>query len=181
MMNRRELITALMGFLGTGAVSTIYGAETFLSQREINKTVSLKLSLRQLHLLDEIGETIIPTTPGSPGAKAAKIGEFIQTMVNQYYLDSEQKLFELGLPNFDNISEQHYGKQFLDLTSEQKHDLLIGMDKNPDATYYKMVKQLTVWGYFSSEVGATTARQLVSTPGRFDPCITIKPGHKVMA
>ncbi|MCZ2459027.1 MAG: gluconate 2-dehydrogenase subunit 3 family protein, partial [Chitinophagales bacterium] len=46
--------------------------------------------------------------------------------------------------------------------------------------YFTMMKQLTLWGYFTSEIGMTQALKYVPVPGRFDGCIDYKKGDKIM-
>jgi hypothetical protein len=43
------------------------------------------------------------------------------------------------------------------------------------------MKELTLLGYFTSEVGATKALRYVPIPGRFDGCIPYKKGDKAWA
>jgi len=45
------------------------------------------------------------------------------------------------------------------------------------AHYFRMMKELALLGYFSSEIGCTVAMRYIETPGRFDPCIPYKPGE----
>jgi hypothetical protein len=45
------------------------------------------------------------------------------------------------------------------------------------AHYFRMMKQLALLGYFTSEIGCTQAMRFVETPGRFDPCIPYTPGE----
>ena len=47
--------------------------------------------------------------------------------------------------------------------------------------YFRMIKELTLLGYFTSEIGYTQAMRYVETPGRFDPCITYTAGDKAWA
>ncbi len=47
--------------------------------------------------------------------------------------------------------------------------------------YVNMLKDLTVLGYFTSEIGATQALRYVETPGRHDSCVDYKKGDKVFA
>ncbi len=42
--------------------------------------------------------------------------------------------------------------------------------------YFRMMKELALLGYFTSEVGCTQALRYVESPGRFDPCIPYTPG-----
>ena len=69
-MNRREALSRVSILLG----GTIIGAEAFLSGCKTTTTKTAAFSTENIALLDEVGETIIPTTPDSPGAKAAQIG-----------------------------------------------------------------------------------------------------------
>ena len=78
------------------------------------------------------------------------------------------------------------------ISDEQKHEMAMKKDfdgKDPWADkrradpnyYYAMMKQLSLLGYFTSEIGCTKARRYVETPGRFDPCIPYTKGDKAFA
>ena len=47
--------------------------------------------------------------------------------------------------------------------------------------YFRMMKELTLLGYFTSEVGCTKAMRYVESPGRFDPDVPYAPGDKSWA
>jgi glucoside 3-dehydrogenase (cytochrome c) hitch-hiker subunit len=47
--------------------------------------------------------------------------------------------------------------------------------------YFRMIKELTLLGYFSSEIGCKQAQRYAETPGRYDPCVPYKPGDKAWA
>ena len=47
--------------------------------------------------------------------------------------------------------------------------------------YFRMMKELTMLGYFTSEIGYTQHMRYVEAPGRFDPCVDYTPGEKVWA
>jgi hypothetical protein len=47
--------------------------------------------------------------------------------------------------------------------------------------YFRMMKELALLGYFTSEIGYTQAMRYVESPGRFDPCATYAPGEKAWA
>lgn len=51
----------------------------------------------------------------------------------------------------------------------------------PPAHYFRMMKELALLGYFTSEIGYTQAQRYVESPGRFDPCVPYKPGEKAWA
>jgi Gluconate 2-dehydrogenase subunit 3 len=180
-MQRREalqLVAVLMG-------GSVIGAEAFLSGC---KTPARKVGLfydTDGAFLDEVGETILPETPGSPGAKTAKIGDFMKVMVTDCYTPEDQDVFTKGIQTLKD-------KNFLDLTPAQRHDLLVSLDKEArdyDKTkqekdpkhYFAMMKQLTLWGFFSSEPGATKALRYIPVPGRYDGDFPYKKGDKAWA
>ena len=47
--------------------------------------------------------------------------------------------------------------------------------------YFRMIKELTLLGYFTSEIGCTQAQRYAETPGKYDPCVPYKPGDKAWA
>ena len=49
------------------------------------------------------------------------------------------------------------------------------------AHYFRMMKELALLGYFTSEIGCTQAQRYAETPGRYDPCVPYKPGEKSWA
>jgi hypothetical protein len=49
------------------------------------------------------------------------------------------------------------------------------------AHYFRMMKELALLGYFTSEIGCTQAQRYVESPGRFDPCVPYHPGEKAWA
>ena len=72
---------------------------------------------------------------------------------------------------------------------DQRKEAAGGTDANPapaitaDAPthYFRMVKELALLGYFTSEVGYTQAMRYVESPGRFDPCVPYTPGERSWA
>jgi hypothetical protein len=51
----------------------------------------------------------------------------------------------------------------------------------PPAHYFRMMKELALLGYFTSEIGCTQAQRYVETPGRFEPCVPYHVGDKAWA
>jgi hypothetical protein len=188
-MNRREAISAV-GFLVGG---TVIGAQAFLagcSSKPATPGAAGFLTNDQIAFLDEVGETILPTTASSPGAKAAKVGEFMDIMVKDCYSAEDQKIFIDGMATLDKASKTKYDAGFVKLKADERHALLLELDReaskyletrkpeDPEKHYYSMMKQLTLLGYFSSEIGSTKALRHVAVPGRYEACIPLEPGQK---
>jgi hypothetical protein len=49
------------------------------------------------------------------------------------------------------------------------------------AHYFRMMKELALLGYFTSEIGYTQAMRYIESPGRFDPCTPYTAGEKIWA
>ena len=173
-MTRREALTVL----ATLTTGTIFGAHRMLAG-VANALASTQpgFTAADLSLLNEVGETIIPTTPDSPGAKAADVASFMQEIVRDFYTEAERMTFTTGLAQLQADSRaKHSGRKFEELTPYERHALLLGYEApNPTPTFYEMLKQLTLWGYFSSEIGMTQAMAHIPVPGRFEGCITVDP------
>ncbi|WP_256011989.1 gluconate 2-dehydrogenase subunit 3 family protein [Desertivirga xinjiangensis] len=188
-MNRREAISRVAWMLG----GTILGAELFVDAACTTKTnrVNELFTSEQVTLLDEIAETILPQT-STPGAKAAKVGEFMTVMVRDCYKPEDQKVFVKGISDLEAACEKKHGQKFLECSAEQRTALLIDLDKeqkeftakkkSEEANhYFRMMKELTLLGFFTSEPGATQALRYVAIPGKFDGCMTYKKGDRAWA
>jgi hypothetical protein len=72
---------------------------------------------------------------------------------------------------------------------QPREGALQGGDVNPAAAitadsaphYFRMMKELALLGYFTSEIGYNQARRWVETPERFDPCAPYSPGETIWA
>jgi hypothetical protein len=141
--------------------------------------------------LDEVADTILPPTK-TPGAKAAKTGQFMTVMVNDCYEEKDQKVFHEGMKKLDDLSNKTYDNSFVKITPQQRNDLLVKLDqeqkdymknkkKEDPSHYFRMMKELTMLGYFTSKVGCTEARRYFETPGKFEADIPYKKGDKAFA
>ena len=142
-------------------------------------------------LLDEIADTILPPTK-TPGAKAAGVGPFIAKMVADTYDPNEQRVFVEGLAALEDESRAQNGGGFMASSPAQRVALLERLDREaieymrrPGADarphYFRLIKELTLLGYFTSEIGCTQALRYTETPGRFEPCVTYTAGEKAWA
>jgi len=188
-MNRREALERVALVLG----GTVIGGTAFLQgcKSGDSKAAGFSLTKEQIAFLDEVAETIIPATD-TPGAKAAKVGEFMNVMVTDCYETKDQKIFAEGLTLINESSKSVYNKAFMEITPEQRTTLLNEVNKELKAYndtkkdtdpnhYFGMMKQLTLLGYFTSEVGATKALRYVAVPGKYEGCIPYAKGDRAWA
>ena len=186
-MNRREAVQSIALLLG----GTIVGSSAFLSGCKTNTGNERVFSENDIAYLNEIADTILPATK-TPGAKAANVGQFMTVMVNDCYDETQQKAFHDGMKKLQDEADKAYNKDFMELDQKQRHDLLVKLDseqkeytknkkKEDPAHYFRLMKELTLLGYFTSEIGATQARRYVESPGRYDACVPYAKGDKAWA
>jgi hypothetical protein len=189
-MNRRDAIERVALLMG-GAV---IGAEFFVSGcKSENHASDVKdlFTPENTTYLNEVGETILPTT-STPGAKAANVGGFMGVMVRDCYTPEDQKIFLTSISKIDAATNKKFGKGFLDASPGQRTAVLTDLDKEQKAYsktkkekepnhYFKMVKELTLLGYFTSEVGCTKALRYLPVPGKFIGDYPYKKGDKAWA
>ena len=178
LLTRREAITRLALLMG----GTIVGAQVFLRGETLSKPAGPGFSAADIALLDEIGDTIIPATH-TPGAKAVGIGAFMVQMVQDCYDEPHQAIFQEGLVKLEAACVRQNGKPFLSSSPAERTALLNSLDAaaRPAQTpvhYFRMLKELTVLGYFTSEIGCTQALRFVETPGSYDGSAPYKKGDR---
>lgn len=187
-MERRELLKRIAFLTGCAFV----GSELLL-QGCSNPSAGNDngFTEKELALLNEMAETILPKTT-SPGAKDAAVGSFITVMVNDCYTKQDQQIFHDGLKTFSVWCKEKHQKDFLALNAEQRTQLLKILDEeakehgnlkkdNEPAHYFTMIKQMTLFGFFTSETGATQALRHIAIPGKYDGALTYKKGDRAWA
>ena len=190
-MNRREALSRVALILG----GTVVGAGVFLegckpADRKV--ITGLDFQPEDIAYLDEVADTILPTTASSPGAKAAAVGSFMAVMVKDCYDERDQKIFTEGMNKLQDACKKKNDKYFMECTPEQRHALLVELDKeqkdfskdkkkDDPQHYFRLMKELTLLGYFTSEIGSTKALRYIESPGRYDACIPYKKGDKAWA
>lgn len=182
-MNRRDALKSVMVMMG----GTMIGATAIMTGcTPENQIEGLDFDPDDIAFLDEIGDTIIPETD-TPGAKATGIGAFMVMMVKDTYDGDSQKSFVDGVNSLRKTFKSDKGHDFIGAPAEERLAYLNGMyDKykssdKKDEKVINMLRDLTVLGYFSSEIGATQALNYVEVPGRFDACIPWSDSDKAFA
>ncbi|MBU6342168.1 MAG: gluconate 2-dehydrogenase subunit 3 family protein [Bacteroidetes bacterium] len=190
-MQRREALQRMSLLIG----GTLLGADSLLAKNidwdhitDLDAADGIGLfSKAQVKLLNEIAETIIPATD-TPGAKAAKTGEFIAVIVSDCYEPADQKRFLEGLATLEANCTKNKGKSFVKCAKTARHDFLVQLDAEQKAFmkskkaeepahYFRTIKDLVLWGYFTSEIGATKALRFLEVPGRYET-IDYKKGDR---
>ena len=170
-MDRREVLK----LLGSAAAISALPLEalTFIQQASAQVAQSTGLRTLDAHqnaTVTTIAELIIPATD-TPGAKGAKVNEFIDLLLTEWYEPSETKEFLNGLSDVDAQSKQKFSSAFVDSTPAQQTELLSQLDAAAMAfsasqkqtmqtqglplpmNFFYQMKKLTLAGYYTSEIG----------------------------
>jgi hypothetical protein len=207
-MTRREVIQQVAAMLGGAA---LVGGDQLLACSIDDEALARAMTqgagpftAADVAQLDEIAETILPET-STPGAKAAKTGAFMALMVTDVYTDRSRQVFRDGMRSVDEACRRAHGTAFVQATPAQRLAVLQELDReqqqvmdartpapanrapapasNSDepAHYFRMMKELALLGYFTSEIGCTKALRYIEAPGKFDPCAPHAPGDRIWA
>lgn len=204
-MNRREALRMLT----TGAVIPAFTPDLFAFYQQAHPGGSYSLRTLNPHQNDTVVamiDQIIPATD-TPGAKGARVNEFIDVILTEWANEEERRNFLDGLVSVDKQSNELFGKDFAFASSSQQVTLLSSMDDaaavlraerqrhapntvpEPDTQlkgdFFTIFKNITLHGYYTSEVAVTKElnpenRSVyeIIMPGAFHGCTPLPAGRK---
>lgn len=182
-MNRRETLKMAAVVLG-GVLSESLSAAVMAGVNPSGKVSRQLFDASGRKTLEILAELIIPETD-TPGAIAAGVPDFIEVMVSDWYTDTERKVFLDGLHELSEYCQQTYGKKINDCSNDeqvsalqwseqeskkypakQSSPLSRAIDEN--SPFFTKIKELTVLGYYTSEVGAKQELRYNPMPMKYD-------------
>ncbi len=179
-MNRRELLHVL----GASACLPALPGRSAERLGAAGRRVHAAARGRALQVLDPhqsetvatIAELIIPATD-TPGARAAQVHRFIDLLLAEWASDDERAQFLKGLADVDARARTAFGGDFLSATDAQRSTILTQLDAEAQRggergppPFFHLMKWVTVYGYCTSEVGATAELHYEIIPGSYDGC-----------
>jgi gluconate 2-dehydrogenase gamma chain len=200
-MQRREVLKLLAAGAAIPAFSVDLKAFFQEAQAQVGSGYKLRtLSPQQNAMVVTMTGLIIPTTD-TPGAKEARVNEFIDVILTEWATDTERQDFLNGLAGVDRQSNALFGKNFVDASPEQQSTLLRSMDdaamqarpphherhgntvpeerdKQLQGNFWDVFKGITLHGYYTSEIGFTQELNLQIIPGAYHGCVPRTLGKK---
>jgi hypothetical protein len=198
-MHRRE---ALRMFLAGGILPAL-PTDLFALFQEAQPKSGYSLHTLNAHQNDTVVamiDQIIPATD-TPGAKAARVNEFIDVILTEWANDDERRNFLSGLADVDRQSNALFSKDFAVASPEQQLTLLRSLDETaavarstsmhkdrlpfwePEGRdtqlkedFFTVFKNLTLHGYYTSEIGYSQELMLKIIPGAQHGCKPVGPG-----
>jgi hypothetical protein len=179
-MNRREMMLLLAG---TAALPDTLLAMGRAVHQRVRAGTLRSFNAHQNETIATIAELIIPKTD-TPGARDAGVPAFIDVMFADWAGEQERQGFTAGLANVDERSRAAYGKDFVGCTAAQQTEVLQDLDyelarlrdtkSDTSQNFFQTMKWLTLTGYYTSEVGATSEQHFRVVPGRYEPCYPLE-------
>lgn len=127
----------------------------------------------QMHTVAAAGERILPATD-TPGAFAAECHRFTERIVAHHYAPDRQKRFQGGLVDLDARSRSVGGKLFVELDDASQDQVLAAIEADayaaePNGTdsFWRDLKYLTLYGYYTSEIGIEEELRTNRFPGSY--------------
>ena len=189
-MRRRDLFR----ILGAGAVLPALTPEAFafFQNAQPGKAYALRtLNPHQNETVLAMIDQIIPATD-TPGAKGARVNEFIDVILTDWATEEERKNFLNGLAGVDEQSVALFGKNFVEASSPQQIALLEAMEdaaltvhyhhvrrstaqaeeRDPQlrGNFFRVFKGITLHGYYTSEIGFSQELKEQIIPGALHGC-----------
>lgn len=179
-MNRREVIKSVAIMLG-GAFSapTLMAMDNWENATKPNiNSAAFTLTNIQQKIIAEVAELIIPKTD-TVGAKEVGVPAFIEMMLKDCYKAPEHQSFIEGLTSMERV-------KFLELNTDEKRGVLKLLEQETkklpsnSTPFWRLIKELTLLGYFTSEAGIKASFDYVQIPGKLE-LIKLKPNQKSYA
>lgn len=175
-LTRRQALKGLAALVG----GTVGVAELgSLAQAAMADTDTLPrfLNADQFELLGRVVDLLIPETD-TPGAYDVGVHRFIDMMLTEYAAEDSRRTFLGGLAQVNEASAAHQGKNFAELSAADQFDILAAVDaeafENPGRSEaYRMLKSMILFGYYTSEVGASVELLFNPIPGTTPGCVPV--------
>jgi hypothetical protein len=186
-MNRRTVLKNTALFMGgTFAAASLPG---LISSCQADPQMGFKpifLKNKEASTLEALVDRIIPETD-TPGAREAGVPGFIDIMLSEYFPQKEREFFVDGLKKIDEKAKSVHNKSFAHLQTEQMDAILKGLENSVSRgnsekpEFFDMVREITIYAFFTSEIGATKALNFDPVPENYQGCIDVNLVGKTWA
>lgn len=175
-MDRRKFLLSMSVALGGHLIAPLQRVLSASAQIDpVNFTGGTELfSARERDAVAVLSEIIIPTTD-TPGAIAAGVPNYIEFMLSEWYDKDERTRFLIGIKQVVAYAKVREKSEFAQLSEDKQsaivqrmHDGQMPVMRDGGRDFFEHIKQLTLTGYYTSEIGMTVERIYLPVPGRFD-------------
>ncbi len=192
-VDRRVFLQRAAWVLGAALSPGCVGAVVGRDPDELLRTDIRLLDASQAAILERMVDRILPATD-TPGALDAEVPAFVDFVLAGGASEAHRQRIAKGLEALDARARERHGAGFASLDGEAADALLketedqefaaappgAGLPFGPptEKPFFGSIKEWTVVGFMTSEVGATAMRTHSHVPGRFDGCAAVEPGQR---
>jgi hypothetical protein len=183
-MQRRDLLKFSAMFLGAGISASL--SQALVAGVKPGSLPNISIPATESKNISMLAEMIIPTTD-TPGAIAAGVPEFIETIVTEWYHQDERDIFMQGLAAINTAAKAKEGVDYYNASEALRVELLTEQEEiaskyvpnlkgaslfsagdDPLKPFFSKLKELVVVGYYTSEIGCKQEQIYKPMPGRYD-------------
>jgi gluconate 2-dehydrogenase gamma chain len=161
-ISRRSALRALGSGLGAATLLPLLSPKGIMAFEALQRTQAapqlLALTQAQYATVEAFTEAIIPADAHSPGAKAARVADYIDLLLSESDEKMRQAWVE-GLELVDASARAAHNTPFVSLSPTQVETMLTEISRNerdPQTDlerFFRMTKDVTIRGYYTSEIG----------------------------
>jgi len=170
-LDRRDLLAGAASLFGAELVAPLAKALAAEAVPAGFTASHVALTPDQRILITAISERIMPATD-TPGAIAAGVPAYIEMMLADWYEPTDRNDFMNGLGIFEGHARVQFNRPFAELAPEEQDLVLtqamMGKINGLSGSFFEHCRQLTVTGYYTSEIGCRQERVYVPVPGHYD-------------
>ncbi|HXH65696.1 MAG TPA: gluconate 2-dehydrogenase subunit 3 family protein [Candidatus Limnocylindrales bacterium] len=196
-MERREALR----LMGAASVFSVLSSELFAATLRAQIAAGngggfRTLSPAQNEIVVAMCDVMIPATE-TPGAKAAKVNEFIDLILTDWATEGERKIFLAGLSESDRRSNELFGHGFAAASAKEQTAIVQVFDEELATTrnektpkqirsweltlelpFFAQMRRLTLVGYYTSSIGQEQELKVEIIPGSLHGCVSAEPEVK---
>lgn len=206
-MERREALGWLLAGASVPLLRGLGPVELVAVGQHVHASVATASSDPPLEVLDArnsrlvvaAAERILPETD-TPGATAARVNQFVDRLLAHWYPPADRDRFLAGLSVLERLGLERHGSSFADCTEAEQVAILTAFDDEvialrraagarpgppgrpsaptPDEHWFAMLKFMTIWGFYTSEVGVTEELRHDLVPGYYDGCAPVATARR---
>lgn len=179
LLGRRCFFGSTFKAIGILGASTLFEQQAWAAALDFEPDMSgqdigagVLFAKTQMQMLAVLTDLVLPETT-TPGGVELGVHQFLDHQLFTCYPQEDQQKVQALLLRLDEQSYSQHKKPFLDLDAEQRTLLLtalealdLGFDER-DKEVFQFTKLLMVFGYFTSEAGATEVLSYQAVPGKF--------------
>ncbi len=189
-MERREALRLSAAFMGYGLSGLVFSS--MLNGCKVDASLDWEpvfFNREQAIFIGEFAEHLLPKTD-TPGAKGVLVDRFLDQLIATTFDAKGKEDFNRELNAFQQRCKNQYGKGFEGCSQEERNAIFTAEEETEytpavylwgnkikeegAVSFYRQLKGLVLFGYFSSEEIGEQVLNYDPVPGRFIGCVSLE-------